>query len=225
MCGRFTLYASADEIARYFDLGATPDLMPRYNVAPSQAAAAVGAKAGGVGRGLTLMAWGLVPRRGAGPKGPRPINARADSLLAKPTFRDGFERRRCLIPATGFYEWEAVAGRKMPIHFRPRGGGLLAFAGLWDCWTGPDGTRLLTCAIITTEANELVGAVHDRMPAVLRRDEFDAWLDPAAKPAGLTALLGPYPAAELTAVRLQPTVNRAAAEGPECLKPLDPDSA
>lgn len=166
MCGRFTLSKPVKVIADLFRLAEPPDILaPRYNIAPGQPVAVIALKPDGVRRGMAMLKWGLVPRWAASPQaGPRPINARAGSL-GKPTFREAFHQRRCLIPADGFYEWQAVGMRKFPVHFRMIDGGPFAFAGLWDVWT--DGThKQVTCCHITTEANELVGQCHDRVPVI-----------------------------------------------------------
>jgi putative SOS response-associated peptidase YedK len=218
MCGRFNLHANPRAVASLFGLPTVPELAPRYNVAPSQPVAVVGLKPGGSARGLALMRWGLVPRWAKSDEGPRPINARCESLMDRPTFRDNFRQRRCLIPASGFYEWAKKGGRKQPYHVRRPDGLPLAFAGLWDRWEGPGGP-LLTCAIITTAANELVKPLHDRMPAIIRPEDFARWLDPSAHPDERLPLLRPCPADVLEAVPVGAAVNNPRNDGPECLGP------
>jgi putative SOS response-associated peptidase YedK len=220
MCGRFTLSTPAEQVAATFAVADPPPLTPRYNVAPSQVIAVVGLKADGTRRGLALLRWGLVPSWATDPNaGPRPINARAETILSKPTFREPFRRRRCLIPADGFYEWRKSGTRKTPCHIRLKGGGLLAFAGLWDTWSGPDEARLATCCIITVAANELVRPIHDRMPVILPPDDYDRWLSPSTPEAELVGLLRPYPADEMVVVPVGPAVNSVTNDGPECLTP------
>ncbi len=151
--------------------------------------------------------------------GPKPINARAETVLDRPTFREPFLKRRCLIPADGFYEWKKMGGRKQPYHIRRPDGNPLAFAGLWDRWEGPEGS-LLTCCILTTAANELVKTLHDRMPCVVGPDEFARWLDPSSTPDQRAALMRPCPADILEAVPVGTGVNSPKNDGPECLAPV-----
>lgn len=167
MCGRFT-YLDPPKVAEEFRLSLPPpELAPRYNAAPSQTIAVVALKRGAGERELALLKWVLVPSWANDPTGgPKPINARADSLF-KTTFRDAFQSKHCLIPANGFYEWAMVGSRKRATHFRMKDRSLFAFAGLWEFWT--DGTeKLVTCCIITPDANELVGTIHNRMPVIVR---------------------------------------------------------
>lgn len=217
MCARFTLFTRGDAVAEQFHLGEVPDLQPRYNVAPSQLIAVVGTKAGGGGRGFAQFTWGFVPAWATTPTGPRPVNAKSETVAEKPMFRDSFRKRRCLIPADGFYEWRNTPEGKKPMFFRLRGGGLMALAGIWDCWKGPT-DRLFTCAILTTSANTLVAQVHDRMPVILPTADHDRWLDPAeSDPSRLLPLLRPYPADEMEVLDADPRVNNSRFEGPECL--------
>ena len=214
MCGRFTLHSSNDEIALQFGLDAVPRLAARYNVAPAQPVATVGARTNGI-RGMATMTWGLVPRW-AKVDGPKSINARAETIREKPAFRDSFALRRCLIPADGFFEWTTEGGKKLPTYFRLADGELFAFAGIWDRRDG-----LLTCAIITTAANDLVRPLHERMPVVLRPADYREWLDPTTKEDELAGLLVPYPSDAMAAVPVLSLVNKASVEGPECLTPRE----
>ncbi len=219
MCGRYTVSMTAAELAEWYGVDPPADHAPRYNVAPSQLVAVVGRKAGSTRRGLVRMRWGFVPRWAADPTaGPKPINAKPETVFASPAFRQSARDRRCLIPADGFYEWAAAAGRKQPIHFRPAAGPV-ALAGVWDIWrAGPGADPLYTCAVLTVPASEAVRPFHHRMPAVLPADAFDAWLDPAADPAALAALLRPYPH-PLLAVPVGAAVNAPRTDGPACLAP------
>lgn len=221
MCGRFTLATPGEIVGEAFGLDETPSLDARYNIAPTQPVAVV--RAGEGGRHLALLRWGLVPAWSREPRGRALlINARADSLGTKPSFRDALARRRCLIPADGFYEWKAVAGirRKEPHLIRMRDGGVFAFAGLWAPPHPGDAESRGTCAIVTTEPNAVLREIHDRMPAILPRAAWASWLDPALRdPSRVTPLLGPYPADEMTVIRVGPTVNSAANESPDCLRP------
>ena len=216
MCGRFSLFSPAPVLAEAFGLAGFPELAPRYNIAPTQPVAAV--RSGEAGRQLVRLRWGLVPLwlrdlRQA------PINARAETAADKPLFRAALRKRRCLVPASGFYEWLALARerRKQPYCFRPGDERPWAFAGLWERWQGPDGP-VESCAILTTEANELVRPVHDRMPVILPRQHWAAWLDPALQEAGeLVPLLRPYPADAMRAYPVGALVSNPRNDGPECL--------
>lgn len=176
MCGRFVLDTPDPVLAQHFRLVAPPGLPPRYNVAPQQLVAVVGRKPDGVSRGLIRVRWGLVPHWAAAADGGfAPINAKAETVDRLPTFREAVRSKRCLIPASGFYEWKADGKRKTPHLFRPAAGGVLAFAGLWDRWPGPP--PLLSCCIVTTTANAVVRPFHDRMPVILDPKDYDTWLD------------------------------------------------
>ena len=189
MCGRFALFASPERVAEYFTLAEPPSLAPHYNLTPGQDIAAVRVDRDGVLR-LSALRWGLVPFWAKDAAiGRRLINARLDSLADKPAFREALTRRRCLIPASGFYEWGVdAAGKKQPFFVRPRGEPLLAIAGLWERWRAPSGEPLETCVIVTTEANATLAAIHDRMPVVLTRAAQDVWLDARSDVATITEL-------------------------------------
>ncbi|HKI36710.1 MAG TPA: SOS response-associated peptidase [Gemmataceae bacterium] len=221
MCGRFTLFASGDELARLFgfETAGVPALEPRYNVAPTQPVAAVRLDDGR--RALVLLRWGLIPSWAKDPGiGNSLINARSETAAEKPSFRSAFRQRRCLVPASGFYEWQATGGKhKQPYHFRRRDGKPFAFAGLWERWHDGDGQPVETCAILTTEANAVVRPVHDRMPVILPPGDFAAWLDPRTPGAEVGALLRPYPAEEMTGVPVGRYVSNPRNEGPQCLTP------
>jgi putative SOS response-associated peptidase YedK len=213
VCGRFTLTASGDEVAEAFGLDEAPSLEPRYNIAPSQDVVAVVLGPDGRRR-LELPRWGFVPERGAGA---RPvINARAESAWSRPLFSEAFARRRCLLPADGFYEWQVVAGepRKRPHHIHLPGGGLMALAAVWE--PAPEGRS--TCAILTTAPNAKVRPIHDRMPVIVPREAYATWLDPTRSRTTLLALLRPF-AEPLDTVAVGMTVNNARAEGPICIVP------
>lgn len=218
MCARYTLHASADLLAQLFGLPAIPPLSPRYNISPSQEIAVIGSKAGG-GRGLAMFRWGFVPHWANDPNsGPKPVNAKSEGMAENAAFRESVRKRRCLIPADGFYEWRTTADGKRPLHFRRRDRGLFAFAGLWDCWRGND-KPLFTCTIVTTASNALVRPVHDRMPVILPREHWAQWLDPnVADPEQLLPLTAPYEWDEMEAVSVNPVVNSSRHEGPDCLQ-------
>jgi putative SOS response-associated peptidase YedK len=204
VCGRFALFASPELTAEYFALAEPLSLAPHYNVTPGQDIAAVRVDRDGVRR-LHALRWGLVPfwAKDAG-IGRRLINARLDSLGDKPAFREALTRRRCLIPASGFYEWGVdPAGKKQPFFIRPRSEPLLAIAGLWERWRpqgGESGEPLETCVIVTTEASGLLAPIHDRMPVVLSRAAQELWLDPSSDVARFAQLAAQGPELETWAV-------------------------
>jgi putative SOS response-associated peptidase YedK len=215
MCGRFTLTAPTELVAAQFEVPEPPLLSARYNIAPSQSIAVVGLKPDGVRRGIALLRWGLTPHWANDDTGPKPINARAESVAFK--FTECFRERRCLIPSDGFYEWRSVGGRKRACHFALSDGSLFAFAGLWDAWT-PERKPLLSTCIITTTANERVRPVHDRMPVIVPRQHYAEWLDPRTLERRLLALLRPSPAEAMTQREVGPAVNSPRNDGPECLE-------
>lgn len=227
MCGRYTSTTAAADLAAYFDVDevVAPELGDRYNVAPTDEVYAVAQSSTGPRR-LGTFRWGLVPFWAKDPSvGSRMINARAESVLDKPAFRRPFERSRCIIPADGFYEWQAVEGRKrkQPWYFRRRDGDVMAFAGLWTSWRpdhGSDEGRIVSCTIITAGANETVRPVHDRMPVLLPPSAWARWLDPADHDTGtLTSLLVPAPPELLDAVAVGDAVSNVRNDGPQLLEP------
>ena len=176
MCYRFTRSTSAEDIAEYFDTEEVPAAPPRYNIALSQPILTL--RATEHGRQWIDLKWGFVPHWSKETK-PKPYgNARAETVASKPFFRDAFKKRRCLVPADGFFEWEEIDGKKQPWLFRLNDGGLFAFAGLWDTWTDPAGKSIDTCAILTTTANELLERIHDRMPVMLTKENINRWMEP-----------------------------------------------
>lgn len=197
MCGRFALFASPELVAEYFALAEPPSLAPHYNLTPGQDIAAVRVDRDGVLR-LSALRWGLVPFWAKDATlGRRLINARLDSLADKPAFREALTRRRCLIPASGFYEWGVdAAGKKQPFFARPRSEPLLAIAGLWERWRTPSGEPLETCVIVTTEASATLAPIHDRMPVLLARAAQDVWLDARSDVATITELAARGPELE-----------------------------
>ena len=228
MCGRYTLTREG-QIADEFEaaVGEAPSSewwKPRYNVAPTQPAPVVLVKDGA--RRVEMMRWGLVPHwAGPGGKGaPLMINARSESLEAKAVFRDALRRRRCLVPANGFYEWlrDPKAGSKakpQPIYMHPRTGRLVAFAGLW-AWHRGDAGEVLSFTVITGKPNELVRPYHDRMPVVIAPDQYAAWLEPEIDAAAAHALLGVPPVGDWIAEPVSTLVNSAMRDEPACIEPL-----
>jgi putative SOS response-associated peptidase YedK len=219
MCGRFTLRAPAAAVRDFFPLFDVPeDLEARYNVAPTQAVLTVRAGEGGKQEWVRLR-WGLVPAWADDPSiGNRLINARSETAASKASFRSAFRGRRCLVLADGFYEWQKLPGGKQPFYFRLRDGRPFAFAGLWERWE-KGAKPLETCTLLTTDANELVRPVHDRMPVILPPAAFGPWLDAATAPPDLQALLAPYPAEGMTGHPVSARVNNPRNEGPLCVAP------
>lgn len=224
MCGRFALIASAPRLARLLGLMDVPELPPRYNIAPSQSVAAVRTSRGD-GPELVLMRWGLIPAWSKTPgKDYRMINAKAETLAERPAFRTAYRRRRCLIPADGFYEWKRLSDRKQPYYLAMEDGEPFAFAGLWEQWRGPDEDIIDSCAIITTEPNPVVAPVHNRMPAILGKQDFGAWLDPNHQDTNtLDALLKPYDASPMVATPVSAHVNNPRNDDSVCIEPIRKD--
>lgn len=221
MCGRYSLSTPQDLVEEIFDAQGSIDVESRYNIAPTEEAAVVRADDRGR-RELVSARWGLVPRwTGGAPGGAPTINARGETAAELPTFRDSFRRRRCLVPADGFFEWQRRDRVKQPFYFTMSAGEPFAFAGLWDRWESGAGP-LESFTILTTSPNELVEPLHDRMPAILPRTAFASWLDRSIDdPDFLGGLLAPYPAGAMTGVPVSRYVNRAGNEGPRCVEPVE----
>jgi len=218
MCGRYFFFTPADIVAARFGLEGVPPLRARYNVAPQSEAPVVVAEGGA--RRLVAMRWGLVPSWSKDPASAyRMINARAETVPEKPSFRGPFRRQRALVPADGFYEWKKEGSGKRPFALRLASREPFAMAGLWDRWKTPEGGELLSFTILTTAANEVASAVHDRMPVILPREAEAMWLDPTESEAALKSLLVPY-AGEMEAVSLGTAVNNPRNDGPELLTPV-----
>jgi putative SOS response-associated peptidase YedK len=203
VCGRFGLFVTPEVLEEYFDLAdltAASAPPPRYNLTPGQAVAVVREQDGR--RHLEALQWGLIPFWAKDANiGRKLVNARLDGVAAKPAFREAWTRRRCLIPASGFYEWsEPVAGRKRPHFIRPADEPLLALAGLWERWRRPSGDKLETCVIVTTDANAQLAKVHDRMPLLIPRDAHALWLDPRSSVDAVAKLVDRAPALEVQPV-------------------------
>lgn len=216
MCGRYTLTVPIDQLAAEFDLDEVrAELSPNFNVAPTQSVAAILAENGS--RRLETLRWGLVPSWAKDPEiGARMINARSETAPEKPSFRSAFKRRRCLIPADGFYEWKREEGGKQPFYIHMKDGRPFAFAGLWEDWN--DG-EIRSCTILTTSANELVGEVHERMPVILPAEDRDAWLDPEAETQEIVSLLRPYPGDDLETFPVSRFVNSPRNNDERCVEP------
>jgi putative SOS response-associated peptidase YedK len=222
MCGRFTLASDPAAIQAAFPGIEVPeDILSRYNVAPTQSVAVVRNTGK---RQLECVRWGLIPSWAKDPKiGSKMINARAETLAEKPSFRTALRRRRCLILADGFYEWRQDTPKgapKVPIYLRLKGGRPFAFAGLWDEWRTPQGEIWPTCTIVTTAANAVVRQFHTRMPVILRPEFYEPWLDPAEQePAELSAALQPYAEDEMEFFVVSPRVNSTQYDSPELIQP------
>jgi putative SOS response-associated peptidase YedK len=228
MCGRYVIFSTPEAIRALFRYGEQPNFPARYNIAPTQPIPIVRLVDGK--RSFALMRWGLLPSWVEEPKTfPLLINARGESVLDKPAFRNAMRRRRCLIPTDGFYEWQtgATSGPKQPYFVRAKRGEdgaprpPLAFAGLWETWTGPNGEELDTAAIVTTDANRTLSAIHPRMPAFIAPADFDRWLDCDAVPAEEAAtLIKPADDALLEVYPISPAVNRVANDSDVLIAPL-----
>jgi putative SOS response-associated peptidase YedK len=218
MCGRFTLRTSPQEVAKTFGLIEIPDLRPRYNVAPTHQVLTISLQDGN--RHGQLRRWGLVPSWADDPKiGYRLINARAETIADKPAFRSAFKRSRCLVVADGFYEWKkgTDAKTKQPYYIRLKKDRPFAFAGLAEHWSR-NGEPIESCTLITTDPNDLMAEIHDRMPVILPKDAHDLWLDPEFEgKEKLLSLLRPYPADEMTAYPISTLVNSPRNDVPACI--------
>ena len=220
MCGRFTL-TKIDDLVEVFELDERPDLLPRYNIAPTHDAPVVRLARDG-SRRLGMMHWGLIPYWSGPPDNPaRMINARCETVDRRPAFRDAFRRRRCLVPADGFYEWKKTDGRRQPYHFTLAEGGLFAFAGLWERWRDGEGGSKESFTILTTDSNDTVAEIHDRMPVILAPERFAIWLDREAPASALRALMAPFPSDRMRARPVSRLVNSPRNDSPECLRPPD----
>lgn len=220
MCGRFTLSQSSEIIAKTFHLAEVPTLEPRYNIAPTQMIATV-LQIEQNERQFQLLRWGLIPSWAKdAAMGTRLINARAETVAEKPSFRSAFRHRRCLVIADGFYEWQRQERKKQPFYFRLKDGQLFAFAGLWERWQDPNGNAIASCTILTTEANELLSPIHDRMPVILAPKDYDLWLTDIQNPTNLQHLLRPYKAEAMTSYAVSTNVNNPANNSPECINSL-----
>ena len=226
MCGRFTLRTPVKDVVAAFDVLATDfaDVLPlfaHYNIAPTQQVVAVRTDPSVGGRQLVPLRWGLVPSWADDPAiGNRMINARAETVASKPSFRAAFKSRRCLVVADGFYEWQKRGASKQPYYIQLRDGRPFGLAGLWERWRHDD-QAIESCTIITTEANELMRPLHDRMPVILPREEYASWLDPRPDRGDvLRKLLRPYPPEDMTAYPVSTIVNNPRNDVPQCVESL-----
>ena len=218
MCGRYSLTEDLGELARRFEFDGDWDAFERrYNIAPTQNVLTV---VGGESRRGGYMRWGLIPSWAKDKSmGSRMINARAETVAEKPAFRNALRRRRCLILADGFYEWQRLGKQRIPMRIVMRSGEPFAFAGLWETWRDPQGDVIPSCTIITTSANDTLRPIHDRMPVILRRELEDLWLDGSVDdPDALTSVLAPYEDGAMEVYEVSALVNYAANEGPEVME-------
>lgn len=225
MCGRYELHTHPAAIALAFELAHAPSLDPRYNIAPMTDVPVVRVNASGE-RELVRMRWGLVPRWAGDPSiGAKIINARGETLADKPTFQMSFRRHRCLLPADGFYEWQAIGGgeppRKQPLHVGMKDGTLFGIGGLFERWMSPEGEVLDTCTIVTTDANALLAPVHSRMPLIVSPEDYARWLDPHE--GDVRDLVVPFPAERMIHYPVSTRVNSTKHDDPhviECVEPI-----
>jgi putative SOS response-associated peptidase YedK len=220
MCGRFTRSQSSQALAAEFGVAEVAgDLGPSYNIAPTQKVAVL--ITDGVKR-LVPVRWGLVPSWAKDLSiGNKLINARAETVTEKASYRNAFKKRRCLVVADGFYEWQQMGETRRPVYIRLKSGKPFGFAGLYEVWQPPEGEAITTCTIITTEANDLMKPIHARMPVIIPRAQQDQWLDPSMGDRGqLLDMLKPYPAAEMEAYPVSKQVNSPSHNSPDCIKRL-----
>ena len=216
MCGRYTLTVDIKAVAEKFGVPATLETSPRYNIAPTQEVVTI--MRNGASH-LAWLRWGLIPSWSKDESiGSRMINARAETLAEKPSFKGLLRSKRCLIVADGFYEWKQENGFKTPMYIGLKDREPFAFAGLWDQWKAPDGQQVRSCTIITTEPNELIAPIHNRMPAILLPDAYELWLDPDVHDEhALSHWLAPYPSDEMMARPVSRLVNDPKRDSPELI--------
>ena len=223
MCGRYSLTTPEEAMRRVFGYdGPLLNLPPRYNIAPTQILPVIRAESDGSGRLLERMRWGLVPSWAKDLSiGARLINARAETVADKPSFRSAFRKRRCLVPADGYFEWQKTGTDKQPWFIRMRSDDVFAFAGLWETWTDEsNGETVVTYAIVTTEANDLTASIHHRMPVIVAPADYDAWLN--AEPEAANGLLRAFPSTEMVAHPVGKLVNNVGNDVAACLEPAEP---
>ena len=220
MCGRYSLIADIQDLARQFEFDVAGfENAPRYNVAPTQPVLTVTDREG---RQAEYMRWGLIPSWAKNASiGNRMINARGETVAQKPSFRNALQRRRCLVLADGFYEWQKVGKAKRPVRIVLQSGAPFAFAGLWESWRDPEGETVRSCTIVTTQANDLLRPIHERMPVILPRELEEFWLDGDVTDSGaLTDVLAPYPDEAMDYYEVSSLVNKATNNGPDLIVPM-----
>jgi putative SOS response-associated peptidase YedK len=225
MCGRFAQRSDPKRLAREFKVAEVPPIEARYNIAPTQEI--LGVYESVEGREMKFFKWGLIPSWAKDASmGARLINARSETVEEKPAFREAFKRRRCIIPADGFYEWQRREDKKQPFFFQLKDERPFGFAGLWERWQGTTGEAIESCAILTTEANEVLRPVHDRMPVILHSADYELWLDEdVRKRELLRELLRPYPAEEMTSYPVSTAINSPHHQGATLIERMPVNSA
>ncbi|HEY9698800.1 MAG TPA: SOS response-associated peptidase [Trichocoleus sp.] len=223
MCGRYTLAQTAERIAAAFDVADVPSMPPRYNIAPTQPIPVVRSHPQTHDRQCTLLYWGLIPSWSQDPAiGAKMINARAETVPEKPSFRTAFRKRRCLVIADGFYEWHQVDRKKQPYYFCTEDHQPFGFAGLWEHWESAEGDTIESCTIITTTANDVLQPIHDRMPVILQPTDYDFWLDPTVQDSDrLQSLLQPIDQLPLIRYPVSSVVNSPKNDSPDCIEAIE----
>ena len=213
MCGRFTQRQPVAKLKKEFGVEEVPEVEARYNIAPTQSI--LGVRQTLDSREMSFLKWGLIPSWAKDSSiGAKLINARSETVTEKPSFREAFKRRRCIIPADGFYEWQRTEGRKQPFFFHMHDDRPFGFAGLWDRWQSPEGEVIESCTILTTEANEVLMPVHDRMPMILHPETYELWLDDDLRKVSLREeLLRPFPAREMASYPISTSINSPRNQG------------
>jgi putative SOS response-associated peptidase YedK len=210
-----------------FDTYGEIDVLPRYNIAPTQPVVTIRQDAREPVRRLSTMRWGLLPSWAKDMSiGYKTINARSETVATTPSFREAFKSQRCLVPADGFYEWEKNGKTKQPYCFEVKDGELFAFAGLWDRWISPQGELVESCTILTTTPNSLLADIHDRMPVILSPDDYDLWLDPAfSHTSSVSGILKPFDPAVMRRYPVSARVNQVQNDDADCAKAVEPDAS
>lgn len=225
MCGRFTLAREAKQVASIFDAielsQEIEDTSARFNIAPTQQILAIRRKADTSGLELVSMRWGLIPSWAEKPDTPLLVNARCETLSEKPSFRDAFRKRRCLIPADGFYEWKMEDGRKRPYWIHQPDEEPFLFAGIWEAWKNDAGSTVETCAVVTTKANQLLKPLHERMPVIVPSEWREKWLDTGKKIGDFEELFRPAPEDWLTLRAVSGLVNKARVDNEKCIEAVE----
>jgi putative SOS response-associated peptidase YedK len=223
MCGRFTLQISPEQLAEIFGLLEIPVFPARYNIAPTQQVAVIRGNGDRHNR-LDFLRWGLIPSWAKDPSiGSRMINARCETVHEKPAFRHAIKFSRCIVVASGFYEWRAEVNRKTPLYVHLKDGSPMCFAGIWDHWKSPEGETIESCAILTTSSNKLIAPLHERMPVILHPEEYPVWLDrELTDPEKLKQLYQPYPAELMEMYPVSQLVNSPRNDLPALIKPIAP---
>ena len=225
MCGRFAQRSDPKRLAREFKVSDVPEVEPRYNIAPTQDI--LGVIESEDNREMKFFKWGLIPSWAKdAAMGARLINARSETVEEKPAFREAFKRRRCIIPADGFYEWQRTKGHKQPFFFQMKNETLFGFAGLWERWQGAEGQVIESCTILTTEANEVLRPVHDRMPVIVHQDDYALWLnEDVRKRELLKDILRPYPAEGMIRYPVSTAINSPLNQGAQLIERMAVNSA